>query len=85
MATASKKVRTAKSPSRVVRSGAGVTSLPFAVYQDNGGEYHWEITDDTGRGIAHSESFSSQDDAEHAARYLCEGAGAPRPASATVK
>jgi uncharacterized protein YegP (UPF0339 family) len=43
-------------------------SLVFRTYRDNGANYHWEIVDGGGEILARSGSFSSQEDAEGAAR-----------------
>jgi uncharacterized protein YegP (UPF0339 family) len=74
MATATKKASAATSPARAVRSVSEAASLAFLTYRDNGGDYHWEITDASGEILAHSGSFASQDDAERAARDVHEGA-----------
>jgi uncharacterized protein YegP (UPF0339 family) len=71
MATATKKVHTARSPARAVSEAS---SLTFLIDQDNGGDYHWEIVDRGGAILVHSGSFASQNDAERAARYVYEGA-----------
>jgi uncharacterized protein YegP (UPF0339 family) len=78
MATATKKVRAARS---VARGGGDVSesaSLEFLVHQDNGGDYHWEIVGDSGESLAQSGSFASHDDAERAARCVQVGAGSAR-------
>ena len=73
MATATKKVRAARSP-----APAEAASLEFLIYRDNGGDYHWEIVDSSGDSLVHSRSFASQDDAEGAARYVCQDAHSAR-------
>ena len=75
MATATKKVHTARSQARAVPEA---TSLAFLISQDNGGRYHWEIADGSGEGLVHSGSFASQNDAERAARYVYERASSAR-------
>jgi uncharacterized protein YegP (UPF0339 family) len=71
MATATKKVHTARSPARAVPEAS---TLAFLIDQDNGGDYHWELVDGSGEVLVHSRSFASQNDAERAARYVREGA-----------
>jgi uncharacterized protein YegP (UPF0339 family) len=73
MATAKKKVHAATSPAL-----AKAASLEFLIYQDNGGDYRWEIVDRSGKSLVQSRSFASPDDAEGAARYLYEGAHSAR-------
>lgn len=73
MATANKKAPAATATARAVRSAAGAASLAFLTYRDNSDNYHWEIVDASGEALAHSGSFGSQDDAERAARDVCEG------------
>jgi len=69
MATATKKIRAARSP-----APAEAASLEFLIYRDNGGDYHWEIVDSSGDSLVHSRSFASEHDAEGAARYVYQGA-----------
>jgi uncharacterized protein YegP (UPF0339 family) len=71
MATATKKVHGARPVSEAA-------SLAFRTYQDNGGNYHWEIAGRSGEILAHSGSFTSQDDAERAARKVHEGVRSAR-------
>ena len=78
MATATRKARAA---APVAGGAAGVSesaSMEFSVYSDNGGEYHWTIVAGNGETLAQSGSFASRKDAEHAARYVYEGAGSAR-------
>jgi uncharacterized protein YegP (UPF0339 family) len=75
MATATKKVDLAAVPTRAVRSGRDGTAPAFAVYRDNGGEYHWEIIRGDGQSLAHSTGFASHRDAARAAQHVCGGAG----------
>jgi uncharacterized protein YegP (UPF0339 family) len=72
MATATKKVRPARSPERAVSEAS---SLAFAIDEDNGGDYRWEIVDGSGQVLAHSGNFASRNDAERAARRVYENAG----------
>jgi uncharacterized protein YegP (UPF0339 family) len=71
MATATRKVHAA----HAVPEAA---SLEFRIYRDNGGRYNWEIVDVGGESLAHSASFASRDDAEHAARRVYDGARSAR-------
>lgn len=73
MATAIKN-HAATSPVHAARIVPEATSLAFRTYQDNGGNYHWEIADASDEILTHSGSFASQDDAERAARSVHEGA-----------
>jgi uncharacterized protein YegP (UPF0339 family) len=72
MATATKKTRAARP---VPARGVSSSSLQFLVYRDNGGSYHWEIAEG-GQSLVHSMSFGSHKDAERAARYVYDRAGA---------
>jgi uncharacterized protein YegP (UPF0339 family) len=78
MATATRKAR---APKQVASEAVGVSetgSMEFQVFRDNGGEYHWTIVTGSGESLAQSGSFASHADAEHAARYVYEGAGSAR-------
>jgi uncharacterized protein YegP (UPF0339 family) len=77
MATATKKVRPARPVDRRPH-GAESAGLDYIVYQDNGGNYHWEIVDGSGQSLTHSGGFASHDDAERAARYVYRGAQSAR-------
>ncbi len=74
MATALKKAHAATSPVHAARSVPEAASLAFRTYQDNGGNYRWEIADASGEILTYSGSFASQHDAERAARSVHEGA-----------
>jgi uncharacterized protein YegP (UPF0339 family) len=74
MATAIKKAHAATSPADAARTVPEAASLAFRTYQDNGGNYHWEIADASGEILTHSGSFVYQDDAERAARDVHKGA-----------
>ena len=78
MATATKRVQAARPVARSRRDVSESTSLEFLVYQDNGGDYHWEIVGEGGETLAQSRSFASHDDAERAARCVHDGAGSAR-------
>jgi uncharacterized protein YegP (UPF0339 family) len=78
MATATKKVHTVRPVARGARDVSESASLEFLVYQDNGGDYHWEIVGEGGESLAQSGSFASYDDAERAARCMHDGAGSAR-------
>jgi uncharacterized protein YegP (UPF0339 family) len=78
MATATKKAHSATSPAHAARNVSEAASLAFRTYRDNGSNYHWEIADRGGEILAHSGSFTSQDDAERAARKVHEGARSAR-------
>jgi uncharacterized protein YegP (UPF0339 family) len=78
MATATKKIRAGRPVGRGTREAAAATSLEFLVCQDNGGDYHWEIVAGDGASLAKSAGFACHDDAEHAARYVYDGAGRAR-------
>lgn len=75
MATATKKAHAGHAR---VKRGAPATALEFLIYRDNGGRYRWEIVDGSGDSLAQSGIFTSQDDAERAARYVFDGAGSAR-------
>ena len=74
MATATKQVRAARSPAGVTRVEPDAASPAFMIYQDNGGGYHWEIVDRGGRSLVQSARFTSEDDAQRAARLMQQGA-----------
>jgi hypothetical protein len=78
MATATKKVHTARPVARGARDVSEPTTLEFLVHQDNGAAYYWEIVGERGESLAQSPSFASHDAAERAARCVYEGAGSAR-------
>jgi uncharacterized protein YegP (UPF0339 family) len=78
MATATKKLHAAKPVARDARDVSPPASLQFLVYQDNGGDYHWEIVGGSGESLAHSQGFAFHDDAKRAARCVYDGAGSAR-------
>ena len=78
MATATKRVHAVGPVARRRRDVSDSTSLEFLVYQDNGGDYHWEIVGGDGESLAQCGSFASHDDAERAARRVYDGAGSAR-------
>jgi uncharacterized protein YegP (UPF0339 family) len=78
MATATKKVHTARPAGRGARDVSASASLEFLVHQDNGGDYHWEIVGDSGENLAQSGGFASHDDAERAARRVYDGVDSAR-------
>ena len=78
MATATKRVHAVGPVARRRRDVSDSTSLEFLVYQDNGGDYHWEIVGEGGERLAQSRSFASREDAELAARCVHDGAGSAR-------
>jgi uncharacterized protein YegP (UPF0339 family) len=78
MATATKKVHAASPGARTRHQVSESASLEFLVYQDNGGDYHWEIVGEGGESLAHSRSFVSREDAQRAARCVHDGAGSAR-------
>jgi hypothetical protein len=73
MATATKKAHAATSTARAAHPAPGVGPFAFVTYRDNGDNYHWEIVDPGGNSLAHSGSFTSQGDADRAARHVREG------------
>jgi uncharacterized protein YegP (UPF0339 family) len=78
MATATKKVHAARPVARGTRDVPESASLEFLVYQDTGGDYHWEIVGGSGESLAQSGRFASYDDARRAARRVHDGAGSAR-------
>jgi uncharacterized protein YegP (UPF0339 family) len=78
MATATKKFRAGKSQSRVPRSASDLVPLTWVTYRDDIGRHHWEILNGGGDILARSGSFSSQDDAERAARLVHRSAPSSR-------
>jgi uncharacterized protein YegP (UPF0339 family) len=74
MATATKKAHAAPSPAHAVRGVSEPASLVFRIYRDNGDHYHWEIVDRGGEILAQSGGFTSQGDAERAARDVHQSA-----------
>ncbi len=84
MATATKKRVTAGAVSDGALGGSELASQEFVVYQDNGGNFHWEIVSESGQRLARSGIFTSQDDARRGARSACDAVGtvrlAPLPA-----
>jgi uncharacterized protein YegP (UPF0339 family) len=77
MATATKKVHTARPVTRSARD-VSESPLEFLVYGDNSGNYRWEIVGGSGDRLAQSGTYASHDDAERAARYAYDGAGSAR-------
>ena len=75
MATATKKAHAAKPVAVGARGVSSPASLELLVYQDNGGDYHWELVGETGERLAQSGIFASQADAERAARCASDGVG----------
>jgi len=78
MANATRKSHAAK---QVASGAVGVTEsgpMEFLVFRENGGEYHWTIVTGSGESIAQSAGYASHKNAEYAARYVYEGAGAAR-------
>jgi uncharacterized protein YegP (UPF0339 family) len=53
-------------------------SLALLVYQDNCGDYHWEIAGKGGESLAQCGGFASYGDAERAAWRVRDGAGSAR-------
>ena len=78
LATGTKNVHRARSLDRTSPAEPQAAALEFRIYLDNGRRYSWEIVDVGGKSLGHSESFASQDDAEGAARYVCQGAHSAR-------
>jgi len=78
MATATKKVRAVRPVTRGARDLSQAAPLEFLVHQDNGGDHYWEIVGERGESLAQSGSFTSQQDAERAARCVHDGAGSAR-------
>lgn len=78
MATATNETRTAKAAARSRDRAPKPPSLDFLVYDDNAGDYHWEIVAGGGDSLAQSVSFASRDDAERTARYVYDSVRAPR-------
>ena len=52
--------------------------MTFRVFEDNGGDFHWTLLDHDGISLGRSESFSSYEHAEDAARVVRAGAGSAR-------
>ncbi len=78
MATATKKLHTARPVTRGARDISELPSLEFVVFGDNSGNYRWEIVGGSGDRLAQSGTYASHDDAERAARYAFDGAGSAR-------
>ena len=78
MATATKRVRTAKQVAGGAVGESESAAMEFLVFQDNGGDYHWTLVAAGGESLAQSPSFASHDDAERAARCVYDGAGSAR-------
>ncbi len=77
-ATATRKRRPAK---QVIGGAVNVpkaTATEFLVFEDNAGDYHWEIVAAAGECLTRSGSFASHDDAERAARYVYDCARSAR-------
>ena len=85
MATATKKVHAARPAVRGARILSESASLSFLVYQDNGGDYHWEIADEGGESLAQCGGFASYEDAERAACRVRDRAGSARFEPVTPK
>ena len=63
-----------ETPNRQVES---ISAMTFAVYEDNGGRFHWRLLASDGRRVATSaDSFASADDAEQAAGDMRDAARA---------
>jgi uncharacterized protein YegP (UPF0339 family) len=83
MATATKQVRPARGRARGTGDGA---PSEFRVFQDNGGDYRWEVISVGGATLALSDSFASVAAAEHAVTQMREGAASAqfKPSGATA-
>jgi len=78
MATATKKAHAVKPIAKSARDASRLAPLEFLVYQDNGGDYHWELVGEAGERLAQSGIFASQGDAERAARCAYDGVSLAR-------
>lgn len=78
MATAPKKIHTAKPVAGSARDVSKSALLEFLVFQDNGSDYYWEIVGERGESLARSGSFASHFEAERAAQRVYDDAGAAR-------
>src|SRR5271167_4668485 len=61
MATATKRVRTAKQVAGGALDESESAAMEFLVFEDNGGGYHWTIVAAGGESLAQSGSFASHD------------------------
>jgi uncharacterized protein YegP (UPF0339 family) len=52
--------------------------MSFAIFEDNGGSYHWKILAGDGATLGHSGDFASYHDAEQAAEQIRDGAASAR-------
>ncbi len=53
-------------------------SMEFLIVEDNGGEYHWTLSDEDGHSLARSPSFATYEQAEDAAAVVLAGASSAR-------
>ena len=74
MATATKKIKPARSRAARQAVDSSPASLAFAISQDNRGDYLWEIVDSHGNGLVRAGGFDSREDAERAAHYVHDSA-----------
>jgi uncharacterized protein YegP (UPF0339 family) len=78
MATAAKKSVPSRRPARRPTDEQPGSSMSFAIFEDNGGSYHWKILAGDGATIGRSCDFASYQDAEQAAQLVRDGAASAR-------
>lgn len=74
MATASNKSRGVVQLRRRLPKASAAGLMEFVIFEDNAGEYHWEIVG-TGGVLARSGSFASYEETAEAARRFRDGVG----------
>lgn len=78
MGTAPKKSHAARQLARRPDKANVPAPMEFALFEDNGGCYHWRLRTGDGAILAQSGGFASYDDAEQAAQLVRSGAGSAR-------
>jgi len=78
MATAAKTSPVSRRPARRRFGEQTGSSMSFAIFEDNGGFYHWKILASRGATLGHSGSFASYHDAEQAAQQVRDDAASAR-------
>jgi uncharacterized protein YegP (UPF0339 family) len=78
MTTATKKSSASRRPPRGAADEQPALSMSFAIFEDNGGRYHWRILAGDGATLGQSGEFASYHDAEQAAQKIRLGAASAR-------
>jgi uncharacterized protein YegP (UPF0339 family) len=78
MDTIAKKAPGSRRPARRATDEQPGSSMSFAVFEDNGGSYHWKILAGDGSTLGQSGDFASYHDAERAAQPVRDGSASAR-------